>query len=84
TLAEVDCSKDAYDECETPAMFSFIPTNVSEYNRLCPQLPTYARCLKEFQDQCAKRIFASEEVYDGMHGTLSDVCEEGTFLNRGK
>ncbi|GBM68525.1 hypothetical protein AVEN_158096-1 [Araneus ventricosus] len=39
TLAEVDCSKDAYDECEAPAIFSFVPTDVSEYNRLCPIPP---------------------------------------------
>ncbi|CAL1301234.1 unnamed protein product [Larinioides sclopetarius] len=48
-------------------------------------LSTFVRCLKDFQDKCdpeSSHIFASEEEYNGMYGVFSEVCEEGTFLNR--
>ncbi|KAF8774752.1 hypothetical protein HNY73_017271 [Argiope bruennichi] len=80
-LAEVDCSKSGFDECETPAMFYFIPTEISTYNRLCPQLTAFFKCLKSFQDKCDEHIFDSKAEYEGMYGAFSDLCEEGTFLN---
>ncbi|CAL1301235.1 unnamed protein product [Larinioides sclopetarius] len=84
-LAEVDCSKSAYDGCVTPTLFTYIPTDLSEFNRLCPQLPAFQRCLKDFQDECGSEsssVFKSEEEYNGKYGAYNEVCESGTFLNR--
>ncbi|XP_055950688.1 uncharacterized protein LOC129984761 [Argiope bruennichi] len=83
TFAEVDCSTEPFLECDRPKLLSYIPQEISEYNRLCPKVPAFLRCLKEFQDECAgmAHIFESQEYYDGIYGAFSDLCEKGTLFN---
>ncbi|GBM68518.1 hypothetical protein AVEN_158092-1 [Araneus ventricosus] len=82
TLAEVDCSTQTFSECDRPKLLSYIPSELSEFKRLCPKVPAFLRCLKEYQDNCVGMdLFQSQDYYDGIYGAFSDLCEEGTSFN---
>ncbi|CAL1301233.1 unnamed protein product [Larinioides sclopetarius] len=85
TLAEVDCHAEDLSECVRPKLFSYVPSELSEFNALCPQLPAFMRCLKEYQDSCeGMKYFRSQDEYNEIYGAFRDVCEEGTLFNTGK
>ncbi|PRD23389.1 UNVERIFIED_CONTAM: hypothetical protein NCL1_46481 [Trichonephila clavipes] len=83
TLGEISCSEEWYNLCEPPDLFEGIPVSPGEFANMCPQLLTYIKCLKEYEDACKEANFSffTKEEYEGMVSAFSELCDPESLLN---
>ncbi|GIY42073.1 uncharacterized protein CEXT_508691 [Caerostris extrusa] len=83
TTGERFCDESPFITCPHPKLFTTIPTSVTVYNDLCPELKYYIQCLGKYQVKCGGtfEFFKSDEEYESLVSAFSEFCEEGALLN---
>ncbi|GBN72685.1 hypothetical protein AVEN_97048-1 [Araneus ventricosus] len=84
---EEKCSKNPFEKCRYPKLFTMIPDSITDFNAVCPELKNYVVCLKEYEDSCGNGsniIFDPKEVYESLYHIFTALCDERTLMNAGK
>ncbi|CAL1297002.1 unnamed protein product [Larinioides sclopetarius] len=84
-ISEEDgCTKNPFEKCRYPKLFTMIPDSEADFNAICPELTNYVLCLKVYEDLCGEGnniIFEPEEVYENLYNIFSALCDKGTLIN---
>ncbi|GFQ94534.1 uncharacterized protein TNCT_549541 [Trichonephila clavata] len=84
-LGAVSCTDDALEKCEEPVMFERIPVSAQEFEELCPEIPEYAKCLREYDLSCPgddDEKFFTDEEYASVHDLFTELCFPESLLHK--
>ncbi|GIX77689.1 hypothetical protein CDAR_68221 [Caerostris darwini] len=80
----LNCDNNIDEECPITELLFRIPPTIAEYNSLCPELETYLKCLKEWEDKCERdtglTFFDNDKMYESLLDVSSDLCDEDALL----
>ncbi|GFQ99682.1 uncharacterized protein TNCT_221191 [Trichonephila clavata] len=83
-LGAVTCTDDPVDKCGEPVMFERIPISAQEFEELCPEIPEYAKCLREYDLSCPDDDdeFFTDEEYASVHDLFTELCFPESLLHK--
>ncbi|GFS43384.1 uncharacterized protein TNIN_317151 [Trichonephila inaurata madagascariensis] len=84
-LGAVSCTDDPLDKCGDPVMFERIPVSALEFEELCPEIPKYAKCLREYDLSCPgddDEKFFTDEEYTSVHDLFTVLCNPESLLHK--